>query len=237
MSITAQAVKKFVNDPEDGRPRGARRRSAAAHPGLVRVDPSSSCPARRRAGARQGRPRLRRRIRPRAAARRLRRARHARRRLCRRGLHLPRARPDGAPPRGPSTAARACCTSSRTTRATCSTSGWPRSWPRTRASRSPRCCWTTTWPCRTRSTRPGRRGTGRDRAGREDRRRQGGGRAARSPRSPTSRAGSTSAPAPSGRPDVVRHAGQGHADLRPRRRRDRGRRRHPRRAGPAAREA
>ena len=65
---------------------------------------------RRRAEARQGRPHLRRRLGPRAAARRVRRARHARRRLRRRGVHLARARPDARRHQAASTAAPASCT-------------------------------------------------------------------------------------------------------------------------------
>ena len=74
--------------------------------------------------------------RARAAACRVRRLRDARCRLSRRGLHLARPPIRYSPLRGPSTAARESCSSSRTTPATSSTSATQRSSPRTRGSRS-----------------------------------------------------------------------------------------------------
>ena len=186
MSVATQTVKKFINDPEDVVPE-ALAGIAAAHPDLVRVDFEQ--PARhpgRRARAGQGRPGLGRRLGPRAAARRIRRRRHARR-----GLRRARSSPRRCPTRWrrrrrPSTAAPACCTSSRTTPATCSTSSWRPSWPRTTASRSRAVVINDDVavqdsPLHRRA--PRRR---RDRAGREDRRRARRGRRLARPRSPTS---------------------------------------------------
>ena len=86
-------MKKFVNDPADV-VRDALRGMAAAHPEL-RVDHENRVLFRADAPvAGQGGDRLRRRVGPRAAARRVRRARDAGRRLRRRGVHVAGARPD-----------------------------------------------------------------------------------------------------------------------------------------------
>ena len=81
-------------------------------------------------------------------------ARHARRRLRRRGVHLAGARPDGRRHPGRRRRRRRAAHRQELHGRRAQLPAWPRSWPRTRASRSPRSCWTTTWPCRTRSTRP-----------------------------------------------------------------------------------
>ena len=87
------SMKKLINDPNDVVAE-ALLGIEAAHPEL-RVDHANQIIYRGdapRAG--QGRPHLRRRLGPRAAARRVRRARHARRGVRRRGLHLTGAGPD-----------------------------------------------------------------------------------------------------------------------------------------------
>ena len=91
---TTPPMRKFVNDPADV-VKESLVGLAAAHGDLLRYDADGADRrARRRAGERQGRAHQRRRLRPRAAARRLRRARDARRRLPRRGVHLAGARAD-----------------------------------------------------------------------------------------------------------------------------------------------
>ena len=106
----SHVMKKLINSPETV-VTDALEGVAAAHPSLS-VDVENKVITR--AGGphgRQGRPGVRRRFRPRAAARRLRRLRHARRRLPGRGVHLAGARPDARSRPRRSTAARACCTS------------------------------------------------------------------------------------------------------------------------------
>ena len=97
---------------EPGRPR-------PAHPDIVKIDTGQPPrPARRRPEAGQGRPGLGRRLGPRAAPRRVRRSGHARRGRAP-ATSSPRRSPTRWRPRpGPSTAAPASSTSSRTTPAT-----------------------------------------------------------------------------------------------------------------------
>ena len=90
MSVAAQVVKKFINDPENVVPE-ALAGIAAAHPDLVRVDFEHSlviradAPVQGKVGADFGR-----RFRPRADARRVCRRGHARRRLRRARCSRPR---------------------------------------------------------------------------------------------------------------------------------------------------
>ena len=89
-----QTMRKLLNDPEQV-VKESLAGLAAAHGDILRVDADAQIVVRAGAPARgQGRARLRRRLGPRAAARRLRRARHARRGLPGRGVHLAGARPD-----------------------------------------------------------------------------------------------------------------------------------------------
>ena len=90
----------------------------AAHADILALGDGHKFVRRRHAEAGQGRADLRRRLRPRAAAWRPRRPRHARRRLSRPGLHLADARPDDRGGGGGRTPAPACSSSSRTTKAT-----------------------------------------------------------------------------------------------------------------------
>ena len=92
-------MKKFMNEPDtllaeslDG--------FAAAHAGLVVIGPENKFVRRARLGARQSGPDFRRRQRPRTAARRVRRTRHAGRGLPRPGLHLADPGSDGGGRRG-----------------------------------------------------------------------------------------------------------------------------------------
>ena len=111
-------MKKLINEP-DAVVREALEGIEAAHGDRLRVIYDPYVIVRADApDAGQGRDHLRRRLGPRADARRLRRPRHARRRLPRRGLHLARRPTRCSRPPRPSTAAPACCTSSRTTPAT-----------------------------------------------------------------------------------------------------------------------
>ena len=81
---------------------------AAAHADIVDARRRPQVRPPQDAEARQGRADLGRRLRPRAAAWRVRRSRHARCRLPRPGLHLADARPDDGGGRGGRTPAPAC---------------------------------------------------------------------------------------------------------------------------------
>ena len=148
-------MKKLINDPEgvlrdslEGIVGGARRpRPRQLRPGLHR--------ARRRAGAGQGRDRLRRRLGPRADARRLRRARDARRRLPGRGVHLADPGPDARGDQGGRRRRRRAAHRQELHRRRHELRDGGRARPAARASRSPRSSPTTTSRSRTASTRRG----------------------------------------------------------------------------------
>ena len=108
----------------------------------------------RGAASRQGRPGVRRGFRARAAARRVRRVRHARRRLPRRGLHLARALPDHRGDHGGARRRRGGPHREELHRRRPELPDGRRALRRG-GHRGRRPCWsTTTWPCRTASTRP-----------------------------------------------------------------------------------
>ena len=108
-----------------------------------------------RPAPRQGRPDLRRRLRARAAARRLRRVRHARRGLPRGDLHLARARPDARGHHGGARRRRGAAHREELHRRRAQLRDGRRA-RRRGGHRGGEPCWsTTTWRCRTPSTPPG----------------------------------------------------------------------------------
>ena len=111
-------MKKLLNDPAEV-VKESLAGLAAAHGDLLRYDAEAQIVVRADApAAGQGRADLRRRLGPRAAARRLRRARACSTPPARARCSPRRCPTRCSPPRRPSTAAPASCTSSRTTRAT-----------------------------------------------------------------------------------------------------------------------
>ena len=93
MATVTTPMRKLLNDPADV-VKESLAGLAAAHGDLLRYDAEAQIVVRADAPCGQGRARLGRRLGPRAAARRVRRARHARRRVPGRGVHLARARAD-----------------------------------------------------------------------------------------------------------------------------------------------
>ena len=238
VSVTTQTVKKFVNDPEDVVPE-ALAGIAGAHPGLVRVDFDqqliirADAPVAGKVGLVSGGGSGHEPLHGGFVG-----ARHARRGLRGRGLHLARAGSDAGGHEG------------------------RRRRRRRPAHRQELHRRRAQLPAR-RGARRGRRHRGRERADGRRLRRPGlavHGRAAaasarpcwprRSPVRAAEAGGTLGRGGGSAARDVNERArsfgvaltscatpGQGHADLRPRPGRDRGRRRHPRRARPAPRAA
>ena len=229
-------MKKLINDPDDVVARRCRACRGARGPAEGHDRPQRRHP-RRRPGAGQGRPDLRRRVGARADARRVRRPGHARRRLSRRGLHLAHPGPDAGGDQGGRRRRRRAAHRQELHRRRDELRDGRRAGRAPRASRSRRSSSTTTWPCRTACTPPAAAASAPPCSLEKICRR--GGRAG-----PV--AGRGRRPVPQGQrqraqhghgADLLHRARGGQAHLRARRRRDGDRRRHPRRARPRADEA
>ena len=198
----------------------------AAHADIVAVSLDPKLVTRRDAAARQGGADLGRRLGARAAARGLRRRRHARRRLPGRGLHLADARPDAGRGRGGRRRARRALDREelRRRRDELRDGGGDASRPLGHGADQRRRGGGEL------AAQPGAARRGGDGGGGEDRRR--GGRARRRPGEPDgARRARERGVGQHGRgADQLHRAGGGHAHLPARRGRDRDGRRHPRRA-------
>ena len=229
-------MKKLINEP-DAVVREALEGIEAAHGDRLRVilRPVRDR-ARRRARAGQGRDHLRRRLGPRADARRLRRPRDARRGLPGRGLHLADAGPDARGDQGRRRRRRRAAHRQELHRRRAELRDGRRSRQgrghRGRGGRDQR---RRRGPGQPLHRRPPRRRHHRDR--REDLRRgRRGGQVARGGRRAVPQ-GQRPGPQHGHGAHALHHAGLRRAELRAGRRRDGDRHRHPRRAGPPPREA